>query len=97
MDGKLATSTNGTGWEIVPTNTVAGIVLAILFFYLFFRNLLFILMLMDVILGWLRRFNRFPKEGKRRKTIIHWFIALGLFSGFLALAGSVGWLEFRPR
>ncbi|APX13480.1 hypothetical protein BWR18_18695 [Tateyamaria omphalii] len=59
--------------------------------------MLFTLMLMDLILGWLRKFRWFPKEGKRHKTIIHWFIALGLFLGFLGAAGSAGWLEFIPK
>lgn len=95
MESTITTSTNS--WQIVPANTAAGIVLAILFFYLFFRHFLFVLMFMDVILGWLRKFNWFPKEGKRRKTIIHWVIALGLFFGYLAVAGSAGWLEFIPQ
>ena len=54
-------------------------------------------MFMDVMLGWLRKFNWFPKEGKRRKTFIHWIVALGMFLGFLAVAGSTGWLEFIPQ
>ena len=68
-----------------------------LFFYLFFRHFLFVLMFMDVILGWLRRFNWFPKEGKRLKTFVHWLVAVGMFSGFPIIAGSAGWLEFIPR
>ncbi|MDF1774605.1 MAG: hypothetical protein P1V13_01160 [Rhizobiaceae bacterium] len=97
MNSAMTTSTNGKSWEIVPINTLTGIVLTVLFFYLFFRHFLFTLMFMDVILGWLRKFNWFPKEGKRRKTIIHWVIAAGLFFGFLAAAGSAGWLEFIPK
>ena len=97
MDSKITTSTIGGSWEIVPTNTIAGIVLAILFFYLFFRHFLFVLMFMDIVLGWLRKFNWFPKEGKRRKTFIHWIIALGLFLGFLTLGGAAGWLKFTPE
>lgn len=97
MENTITTSSNGSTWEIVPANTIAGIILAVLFFYLFFRHMLFVLMFMDVILGWLRKFGWFPKEGKRRKTIIHWVIALGLFFGFLAVAGSAGWLEFTPK
>lgn len=93
----ITTSTNSLSWEIVPTNTIAGIVLVVLFFYLFSRHFLFMLMLMDVIIGWLRKFNWFPKEGKRRKTIVHWAIALGLFVGFLIIAGSTGWLKFIPQ
>ncbi|GEM_PF-2464850 len=97
MESTFTTSTNGSGWEIVPTNAAAGIILAILFFYLFFRHFLFALMFMDVILGWLRNFSWFPREGKRRKTLIHWLIALGLFLGFNAVAGAAGWLEFIPQ
>jgi hypothetical protein len=52
---------------------------------------------MDLILGWLRGFDWFPKEGKRTKTLIHWIIALALFLGFLFVAGSAGWLEFIPQ
>lgn len=90
-------ATYGGSWEIAPTNAIAGTLLAILFLYLFFRHVLFALMFMDIVLGWLRQFRWFPKEGKRRKTIVHWFIALGLFLGFLALAGSAGWLQFIPK
>ena len=82
MESTLTTSTNGNSWEIVPGSTVAGIILAVLFFYLFFRHFLFVLMFMDLILGWLRKFKWFPKEGKRMKTFIHWVIALALFLGF---------------
>ena len=71
MNSAMTTSTNGKSWEIVPINTLTGIVLTVLFFYLFFRHFLFVFMFMDVIIGWLRKFNWFPKEGKRRKTIIH--------------------------
>ncbi len=97
METTITTSTSSSSWEIVPTNAIAGIVLAVLFFYFFFRHFLFVLMFMDVILGWLRKFDWFPKEGKRRKTIVHWAIALGLFVGFLTIAGSAGWLEFIPQ
>lgn len=97
MESSISASTNGGSWELVPTNTAAAIALVILLIYLFFRHFLFVLMVMDIIIGWLRRFIWFPKEGKRRKTFIHWIIALGMFFGFLALAGSVGWLKFIPR
>lgn len=97
MASTITTSTNGSSWEIIPANTAALIVLLILFFYLFFRHFLFVLMFMDVVLGWLRKFNWFPKEGTRRKTFIHWIVALGMFLGFLAVAGSAGWLEFIPK
>lgn len=97
METTITTSTNSNSWEIVPANAVTGVVLAVLFIYLFFRHFLFALMFMDIIIGWLRKFNWFPKEGKRRKTFIHWLIALGLFIGFLSVAGMAGWLEFIPQ
>lgn len=97
MEGSMTTTANGTTWDIAPTNAIAGIILAVLFIYLFFRHFLFALMIMDAILGWLRRFGWFPKEGKRVRAFIHWLIALGLFFGFLAVAGTAGWLEFTPR
>ncbi|KEJ90342.1 hypothetical protein [Sulfitobacter donghicola] len=88
---------NGNSWEIVPTNPAVSIVLAILFFYLFFRHVLFVFMVMDIVLGWLRKFSWFPKEGKRAKTALHWVIALGAFVGFLGIAGAAGWLAFIPQ
>jgi uncharacterized membrane protein len=91
------TAPHGATWEIVPTNTVAGVLLAVLFLYLFFRHFLFVLMFADLLLGWLRKFNWFPKEGKRLKTLIHWLVALGMFLGFLAIAVSAGWLEVIPQ
>lgn len=97
METTITTSTHTSSWEIAPTNAFAGIILSVLFFYLFFRHFLFVLMFMDLMLGWLRKFNWFPKEGKRKKTFIHWLIALGLFFGFLAISGSAGWLEFIPQ
>jgi len=97
MAGTINTSHNGSSWEIVPTNTFAGIILGVLFIYLFFRHFMFVLMFMDLILGWLRKFNWFPKEGKRLRAFIHWIIALALFFGFLSVAGSAGWLEFIPQ
>ena len=54
-------------------------------------------MFMDIILGWLRKFSWFPKEGKRRKALIHWLIAVGLYVGCLSLAASFGWLNFIPQ
>ena len=97
LESRITTSTNGNSWEIVPANTVAGIILGVLFIYLFFRHFMLILMVMDIFLGWLRKFNWFPKEGKRMKTFVHWVIALVLFLVFLLVAGSAGWLEFIPQ
>lgn len=97
MESTLTATGGGKSWEIIPNNAVAGIVLAVLFIYLFFRHFLFVLMVMDIVLGWLRRFAWFPKEGKRRKTLFHWIIAVVMFIGFLAVAGSAGWLQFVPQ
>ncbi len=97
MESTITTSTNGRSWEIVPANTLAGVILGVLFIYLFFRQFMFLLMISDLNLGWLREFRWFPKEGKRRNTFIHWIIALTLFLGFLFVAGSAGWLEFIPQ
>lgn len=88
---------NGSSWQIVPLNAFTGFVLFALFFYLFFRHMLFVFMFADILFGWLRKFNWFPKEGKRLKTFVHWIIAVGLFVAFLVVAGSVGWLEFVPK
>ncbi len=97
MEGTVSVSTSGNSWEVVPTNPLAGILLAILFIYLFFRHLMFCLMLMDIILGWLRQFFWFPGKGKRKKTLIHWTIALGLFLGYQLVASKMGYLEFVPQ
>ena len=97
MESTITTSTTGSSWEIAPTSTIAGIILGVLFIYLFFRHLMFTLMFMDLIIGWLRKFNWFPKEGKRQKAIIHWVMSLARFFGFLMVAGSAGWLKFIPQ
>jgi len=82
MEGAITTSSNGSSWEIFPSNTLVGIILGVLFIYLFFRHFMFVLMFMDLVLGWLRQFNWFPKEGKRRKTFIHWVVTSALFLDF---------------
>jgi len=97
MESTVTTSANGNSWEVIPANTFAGVILGVLFVYLFFRHFMFVLMFADLILGWLRKFKWFPKEGKRMKTFVHWVVALTLFLGFLLLAGSAGWLEFIPQ
>jgi hypothetical protein len=97
VESTITTSTNGKSWEIVPANTLAGVILGVSFIYLLFRQFMFLLMISDLNLGWLRKFSWFPKEEKRRKTFIHWIIALALFLGFLFVAGSAGWLEFIPQ
>jgi len=92
-----AVSSHGVSYQVVPINTIAGIILAILFIYLFFRHFLLVMMFMDLINGWLRQFNWFPKEGKRARTLIHWLIAVTLLVGYLSLAGFLGWLKFLPQ
>lgn len=83
-------------WNIEPQNAAASLILLALLIYLVFRHAMFILMFMDFVLGWLRQFRWFPGPGKRRKTIIHWVIALFLFGGFLALSSALGWVDFVP-
>ncbi len=97
MESTVTTSVNSYSWEIAPANTLAAIVLGVLFLYLFFLHAFLVLMVMDIVLGWMRKFSWFPKEGKRRKALVNWAVAVGLFFGFLAVAGSAGWLEFIPR
>jgi len=82
---------------IIPANPLVSAVLAVLFLYLVVRHFLLVLMVMDVVLGWLRRFRWFPGEGRRGKVVLHWLIALGLFFGSLLLAGSLGWLTVEAR
>lgn len=81
----------------IPANPLVSAVLAVLFLYLVFRHFLFVLMVVDVVLCWLRRFRWFPGEGRRGKAVLHWLIALGLFFGGLLLAGSLGWLALETR
>lgn len=97
MTSLILSSTSSRSWDISLAGNLSGIILAGLFIYLFFRHFLLFLMFMDIILGWLRKFSWFPTEGKRMKTFVHWIVALGLFVGFLVLAGSVGWLQFVPQ
>lgn len=97
MESVLTVSANESTWEIVPANIAAGTILTILFIYLLFRHFMFVLMFMDLILSWLRRFNWFPGSGKRWKAFIHWIIALTLFLAFLFVGGFAGWLDFLPQ
>lgn len=97
MESTLISSSNGSDWEIIPVSALSGAILAVLFLYLFFRHMLFVLMFMDVILAFFRKFSWFPGEGNRRKTIIHWVIALGLLVGYISIAGAAGWLDFVPQ
>ncbi len=97
----MATNINGTAngvsYEITAANSVAGVVLTILFLYLFFRHFLMVLMIGDIVLGWLRKFSWFPGQGKRKKAFLHWIIALLLFVSFLLIARPLGWLVFMPQ
>ena len=96
----LETSISTTGstqtWEIAPQSTWGGVILAVLFIYLFIRHFIFVLMVSDIILGWLRQFRWFPGVGKRRKACLHWVGALVLFAGYLVLGSRFGWLNFNP-
>jgi len=97
VDDDIAVSASSYSWTIEPSNTFAQIILIVLFFYLFFRHFLFVLMCMDIVISWLRKFSWFPKEGRRFKAFIHWLIALGLLIGFLFVGDLTGWLEFIPQ
>jgi uncharacterized membrane protein len=97
MEPSISTATGESSWEIVPTNTLAWIIFFALFAYFFFRHFLFVMMGMDTVISWLRKFSWFPSEGKRLKAFIHWLIALGLFLGFLLVGRSIGWIDFVPQ
>ncbi|GAA6163036.1 hypothetical protein NBRC116590_07400 [Pelagimonas sp. KU-00592-HH] len=97
MESTMTASTNGSSWQIEPSNAIAGIILTVLFFYVFFRHFMFVLMIMDLVVGWLRKFRWFPKEGKRTKAFIHWVIAWALLVGYMIGAGAAGWLDFVPQ
>ena len=97
METGVAVSSAGKVWQIVPMNGLAGALLGVIFLYLCVRHMMFVLMFMDIVIGWLRKFAWFPKEGRRKGTIIHWFMAIALFLGFLLFAGLAGWLQFVPK
>jgi uncharacterized membrane protein len=94
METTFTTTTNSGTWNVVPTNPVAGFLLFIVFMYLLFRHFVFILMIMDIVNGWLKRFRWFPGPGKRLKGLIHWIVAVGLLIGYMYLARAIGWLHF---
>ncbi|KIC35839.1 hypothetical protein [Leisingera sp. ANG-M7] len=96
MEAEITAHANGAAWQLLPQSGVAGIALAVLFLYLFFRHLMFVLMVVDILLGFLRRFSWFPKEGSRLKAFGHWVTALVLFAGYLVAAMQFGWIEFVP-
>jgi len=84
-------------YEIVPTSLLAGAVLAVLFVYFIIRHFLFVFMVFDVMVGWLRQFRWFPKEGQRIRIAVHWLIAIGLLVGYFALGAQFGWLDFIAK
>jgi len=85
-----------SAWKILPQNGLATTVMIVLFIYLFVRHFIFVLMIFDIMIGWLRQFRWFPSQGRRLKALLHWAIALVLFGGFLAVGGSAGWIKFVP-
>lgn len=103
----LVNSGNSGGWEIVATNNFAGVVFAVLCLYLGYRHFLITLAFMDLLSEWLpgskwiirtfRKYNWFPNEERRLEVFKQWVVALALFFGLGALAGSVGWLKFIPK
>lgn len=97
MESSISYSGSGNGWQIVPANTLAGLVLVALILYFLLRHFLFTLMLMDLVLGWLRQFRWFPGEGKRVRSFVHMIIAVGLLGGYAAAGGAFGWFEFVPK
>ena len=97
MEATISTAASESSWDIVPTNAFASTIFFILFIYLFFRHFLFVMMFMDIVISWLRKFSWFPSEGKRLKVFIHWLIALALFLGFLFVGRSVGWIDLIPQ
>ncbi|MEZ5716682.1 MAG: hypothetical protein R3D85_16980 [Paracoccaceae bacterium] len=97
MDSSLTLSGNGHSWAVLPTSTLAGWGLGLLLLYLFVRHFLVVLMVMDLVLGWLRRFRWFPGPGRRRRALVHWLIALALLAAYVLLGSRLGWLSFTPR
>jgi len=92
-----SSSLSGSSWEIIPTNSLFGALLFILILYFFFRHVLFVLMVMDVVNEWLRQFAWFPREGKRTKTFVHWIVALVLIICFLVAGTQIGWFQIIPK
>jgi hypothetical protein len=93
----MESSSIGGQWSISPTSSLSGFLLAALILYLSFRHMLFTLMFMDIVIGWMRRFNWFPKEGKRLRTFVHNVIAWGVLLIFLMIAEPAGWLTIVPK
>ena len=60
------------------------------------RHFLFLIMIAEAFLSWLRKFRWFPSKGKRLKTFIHWLVAIGGLGGYLVLASKIGWIIFVP-
>lgn len=87
---------NEATWQFVPQNGFVSIVLTVLFIYMFVRHFIFVLMITDIVIGWLRKFRWFPIQGKRLKAFVHWIIAIVALVAFLVASGKLGWIEFVP-
>lgn len=96
MESTFSGSVNEAAWQFVPQNSLVSIVLTVLFIYLFVRHFIFVLMIFDVVVGWLRKFRWFPSQGKRLKAFVHWLIAIIALAVFLVVSGKFGWIEFVP-
>lgn len=84
---------NGASYELVPSSGWLQILLVILFFYVFFRHIMFSFMIADVILTFFKQFRWFPSKGKRLRTFVHWLIAIALMVGTVIVASNLGYLE----
>ncbi|WP_166416023.1 hypothetical protein [Cochlodiniinecator piscidefendens] len=96
METSFTTTTTAQSWQFVPANAFVGVILTVLFIYLFFRHLMVVFVVWDLIIGWLRKFRWFPKEGQRLKALMHWVIAIVLVVGFLIISNSMGWITVVP-
>ncbi|WIY26625.1 hypothetical protein [Parasedimentitalea psychrophila] len=96
METNFSASANNATWQFIPQNSFVSIALTVLFLYVFVRHFILVLMIMDIVIGWLRKFRWFPVEGKRLRAFVHWLAAIAVFSAFLAASGRFGWIEFVP-
>lgn len=84
---------HSASYELVPTSGWLQIVLIVLFFYLFFRHIMFSFVFMDIVLTFFKRFRWFPGPGKRLRAFVHWLIAVVLIVGTVIIASNLGYLE----
>jgi len=96
LESNLSAHANNASWQLLPQNSFVAIALVVLFLYVFVRHFIFVLMIMDIVIGWLRKFRWFPVQGKRLRAFVHWLTAIAAFSAFLAASGRFGWIEFVP-